>query len=48
MLLAFLIFLPLFLWAFAAASLARVWEVLGGGAMLMTAAAWGLLRVLVT
>lgn len=47
MLLAFLVFLPLFLWAFAAASLARVWTVLGGGALLMTAVAWGLQRVLV-
>lgn len=46
LLLAFLVFLPLFLWAFAAASLARVWAVLGGGAVLMTAAAWGLQRVL--
>lgn len=40
LLLAFLIFLPLFLWAFAAANLTRVWAVLGGGAVLMTAAAW--------
>lgn len=46
LLLAFLVFLPLFLWAFAAASVARVWAVLGGGALLMTAAAWGLQRVL--
>ncbi|KAB2916027.1 MAG: iron uptake protein, partial [Dechloromonas sp.] len=34
------------LWAFAATGLARVWAVLGGGAVLMTAAAWGLQRVL--
>lgn len=46
LLLAFLVFLPLFLWAFAAASLARVWAVLGGGAVFMTAVAWGLQRVL--
>jgi len=46
MLLAFMVFLPLFLWAFAAASLARVWTVLGGGAVFMTAVAWGLQRVL--
>lgn len=39
LLLAFLVFLPLFLWAFAAASLARVWAALGGGAVFMTAAA---------
>lgn len=47
LLLAFLVFLPLFLWAFAAASLVRVWAVLGGGAVVMTAAAWGLQRVLI-
>jgi len=46
LLLAFLVFLPLFLWAFAATSLARVWAVLGGGAVFMTAVAWGLQRVL--
>lgn len=46
LLLAFLVFLTLFLWAFAAASLARVWTVLGGGAVFMSAAAWGLQRVL--
>ncbi|MBS3936891.1 MAG: iron uptake protein [Sulfuritalea sp.] len=47
LLLAFLVFQPLFLWAFAAASLVRVWAVLGGGAIFMTAAAWGLQRVLI-
>ena len=41
-LLAFLLFLGLFLWAFAAANIARVWAILGSGAALMTAAAWGL------
>jgi len=46
LLLAFLVFLPLFLWAFAAASLVRVWAVLCGGAALMAAATWGLQRVL--
>jgi len=46
LLLAFLVFLPLFLWAFAAASVVRVWAVLGGGAVFMTVAAWGLQRVL--
>ena len=45
LLIAFLVFLPVFLWAFAAASLARVWAVLGGGAVFMTAA-WGLQQVL--
>lgn len=39
-LLAFLVFLGVFLWAFAAASLARVWLVLAGGGALMTGAAW--------
>lgn len=46
MLLAFLVFLTVFCWAFAAASLARVWAVLAGGALLMTAAAWLLQRSL--
>ena len=46
LLLAFLVFLPLFLWAFAAPSLARVWALLGGGAVLMSAAALGLQQVL--
>lgn len=39
MLLSFLLFLGLFLWAFAARSLARVWTVLAGGGALMSAAA---------
>lgn len=39
LLLAFLVFLGLFLWAFAATQLSRVWAVLGGGALCMTAAA---------
>lgn len=47
MLLAFLVFLVAFCWAFAAASLARVWGVLAGGAALMTGAAWLLQRSLV-
>jgi hypothetical protein len=41
-LLAFLIFLVAFLWAFAATRLARVWLVLIGGGGTMTAAAWAL------
>lgn len=48
LLLAFLVFLPLFLWAFAAHSLARVWAVLGGGALSMTAAALGLQQLLLS
>ena len=47
MLLAFLVFLTAFCWTFAAASMARVWAVLGGGAVLMTGAAWLLQRSLV-
>ena len=46
LLLAFLVFLGLFLWAFAAASVVRVWVLLGGGAVLMTAASWVLQRAL--
>ena len=45
-LLAFLVFLGVFLWAFAAASLARVWMVLLGSGAAMTAAAWALQRSL--
>lgn len=37
---AFLVLLSCFCWAFAAASLARVWCVLGGGGAAMTLAAW--------
>jgi apolipoprotein N-acyltransferase len=44
MLLAFLVFLVAFCWAFAAASVARVWATLAGGAALMTSAAWLLQR----
>jgi hypothetical protein len=44
MLLAFLVFLGVFLWAFAAASLARVWLVLAGSGVALTAAAWALQR----
>lgn len=46
LLLAFFVFLGAFLWAFAAANLVRVWGLLAGGAMLMTAAAWALQRAL--
>jgi len=47
MLLAFLVFLSVFCWSFAAASVARVWAVLAGSAVLTTAAAWLLQRTLV-
>lgn len=46
MLIAVLVFLGVFLWAFAAASLARVWMVLAGGAGVMTTAAWALQRAI--
>ena len=46
LLLAVLVFLGLFLWGFAAASVLRVWVILGGGAGLMTAAAWALQRAI--
>lgn len=48
LLLAFPIFLVLFLWSFAANSMLRVWAVLGGGAALMTVAAWALQRSLLS
>jgi hypothetical protein len=46
--LAFLIFLVCFCWAFAAESVVRVWAVLAGGGALMTGAAWLISRVLVS
>jgi hypothetical protein len=39
-LLAFLLFLACFCWAFVAASATRVWAVLAGGGAAMTGAAW--------
>jgi hypothetical protein len=44
MLLAFVVFLTLFLWAFASARPARALVLLGAGAAGMTAAAWALQR----
>ncbi len=43
-LLAFIVFLALFCWAFAAASVVRVWGVMLGGAVVMSAAGWWLTR----
>lgn len=40
LMLAFLVFLCVFLWAFASTSVARVWVVLAGGGGLMTLSAW--------
>lgn len=46
LLLAFLVFLTVFLWAFAATYIDRVWKVLGGGAVLMTVMAWAMQHLL--
>ena len=43
-LLAFVVFLTLFCWAFAAASVMRVWAVSAGGGVAMTGLAWLMLR----
>lgn len=45
-LLAFLIFLGAFLWAFASPRLLRVWLVLAGGGAVMSAVAWAVTRSL--
>ena len=47
MMLAFLLYLGMFLWAFAAASVQRVWLVLAVGSALMLAAAWQLQRMII-
>ena len=44
--LGLLLFLVVFLWAFAAPSVARVWLVLAGGGAVMTGAAWLVQRAL--
>lgn len=46
MILAFILYLALFLWTFAAASLWRVWLV-APGSVLMLAAAWQLQRMII-
>lgn len=43
-LLAFLVFLGVFLWSFAARRVGLVWAVLAGGGVTMTTLAWGLTR----
>jgi hypothetical protein len=43
MLLAFVVYLGAFLWAFAERSVARVWLVLGGGGVAMSVIAWMLI-----
>lgn len=45
-LLAFLLFLVAFCWAFVAASLLRVWLILAGGGGVMSLAAWAITRLL--
>ena len=46
LLLAFLVFLALFLWVFATTRVARAWVLLGGGAVLMITSALALQRAL--
>ena len=48
MLLAFVVFVGVFVWAFAAHSLWRLWAVLGGGALAASALAWALQRQLLS
>jgi len=48
MLLAFLVFLVMFLWAFAANSLIRIWLTLAGGGAAMTASAWALQQAILS
>ena len=45
---AFLVFLGLFLWSFATASIARVWAVLAAGAALLFTAAWAIQRAILS
>lgn len=47
MILAFILYLVLFLWTFAAASLWRVWLVLVPGSAVMLAVAWQLQRMII-
>jgi hypothetical protein len=47
LIIAFLVFLGMFLWAFAASSLLRVWAVMAGGGIVMTVMAWALQRALI-
>jgi hypothetical protein len=47
MLLAFLVFLAVFCWAYAAASVARVWATLVGSGAAMTLAGWLMSRALI-
>jgi hypothetical protein len=44
-LLAFLVYLVAFCWAFAATSATRAWVVLAGGGAAMTGLGWALLRL---
>lgn len=46
MLLAILLYLPLFLWAFASPHLSRVWIIIVGGAALMLALAWAIQQMI--
>ncbi|HEX4878603.1 MAG TPA: iron uptake protein [Limnobacter sp.] len=46
LMLSFLVYLGVFLWAFAHGSMARVWLALAGGGAVMTLAAWGIQQAL--
>ena len=48
LMLAFLVFLGLFLWSFAAARIAHVWAVLAGGSVLLFTAAWAIQRAVLS
>lgn len=47
LILSFLVFLGVFLWAFACRSVAVVWAVLAGGGAFMSLAAWGIQQSIV-
>ena len=46
MMIGFLLFLPLFLWAFSMQKLLKVWLVLVSGSSFMVAIAWGLQQMI--
>ncbi|HEX4843646.1 MAG TPA: iron uptake protein [Limnobacter sp.] len=46
LMLSFLVFLGVFLWAFAHSKVTQVWLALAGGGAVMTLAAWGVQRAL--
>lgn len=48
LMLAFLLFLGLFLWTFACHSIVRVWTVLAGGGAVMTLTAWAIQQAMLS